>query len=144
MSERYAYPVTVAEDETGAVTITFPDVPEAITGAASRAKAMVLASDALDGELEVYIARGHPLPSPSPSRGRPVVAASLVLVAKAALHDAVQEKGLGVRGLARRLGIAETEARRLLDPKHATKIGRLQKALAAFGRQLVGEIRSAA
>ncbi len=39
--------------------------------------------------------------------------------------------------LARRLGVRETEARRILDPMHATKLPRLQEALVIFGKRLV-------
>jgi hypothetical protein len=37
-------------------------------------------------------------------------------------------------------GRAEGEVRRMLDPRHATKIGRLEEALATLGKRLVVEV----
>ena len=39
--------------------------------------------------------------------------------------------------LARKLGIAEGEARRILNPRYGTKLDRLETVLAALGRRLV-------
>lgn len=35
------------------------------------------------------------------------------------------------------MGVQESEVRRMLDPRHATKVGRLEEALARFGKRLV-------
>jgi antitoxin HicB len=37
--------------------------------------------------------------------------------------------------LARRMRVHEKEARRMLDPKHPTKVPTLERALAALGRR---------
>ena len=49
---------------------------------------------------------------------------------------AVRDEGLSVGATARRLNLAENEVRRMLNPAHATKIDRLEMALASFGRHL--------
>ena len=46
--------------------------------------------------------------------------------------------------LAEHLGCQETEVRRMLDPRHATKIGRLEDALGSLGKGLVVEARDVA
>jgi len=46
--------------------------------------------------------------------------------------------------LARRLGVHERVIRRMLDPKHASKAGKIQAALAALGTQMTVEVRDAA
>lgn len=42
------------------------------------------------------------------------------------------------------MGVRESEVRRMLDPRHATKIGRLEDALARFGKRLVVTVEEAA
>jgi antitoxin HicB len=39
--------------------------------------------------------------------------------------------------LAKKLGVRETEIRRMLDPDHGTKLDRLDRAMRALGRRLV-------
>jgi antitoxin HicB len=46
----------------------------------------------------------------------------------------MRERGITRVELARRLRIDEKEARRMLDPHHATKAERLEQALAVLGR----------
>jgi antitoxin HicB len=55
---------------------------------------------------------------------------------KAALYLALRETGLSKVELAARLGCDEKEVRRLLDPRHPSKLPRLQAALAALGKRL--------
>jgi len=45
--------------------------------------------------------------------------------------------------LARRLGVNEKEARRLLDPRHGSKAAALERALAAVGWRLTVEVQAA-
>ncbi len=143
MSIRYAYPVDILEEEDG-VTILFPDLPEAITGAATRDEAMARAGDCLEEAIAGRIVRKEDIPTPTPARGRPTVTPGAVLAAKAALYEALRDAGLTNTALADRLGVQESEVRRILNPRHATKIGRLEAALAALGKRLVIEVRDAA
>ena len=55
----------------------------------------------------------------------------------------MREVGIGNVKLGRRLGVAETEIRRCLDPWHATKINRLEDALASLGRRLIVTVDAA-
>jgi hypothetical protein len=64
------------------------------------------------------------IPPPSPPRG-----ATIAL--KAGLYKALKDRHLSAAGLARRLKVDHREARRLLDPRHPTKLPRLRAALAA-------------
>jgi antitoxin HicB len=143
MSNRYVYPVGI-EDAPDGTTIQFPDLPEAITGAATRAEALALAADCLEEALAGRIVRKEDIPRPSPARGRPTVGPGAVIAAKAALYEALREAGIPNTALGKRLGVPESEVRRMLNPRHATKIGRLEAALAALGKRLVVEIRDAA
>ena len=79
-----------------------------------------------------------------PSGARIVSSPGALIAAKAALYLAMREAGLSNVALARRLGCQETEVRRLLSPRHNSKIGRLEQALAALGKRLVVDVRDAA
>lgn len=45
--------------------------------------------------------------------------------------------GISKSELARRMGVCETEARRILDPHHNSKLNKLESALRAMGRVMV-------
>ena len=66
------------------------------------------------------------------------------MVAKAALYLAMAEAGISNVQLAKTLGCDEKEVRRMLDPRHATKLPRIQDALNVFGKRLVMSVEEAA
>ena len=90
------------------------------------------------------IARREEIPAPSPARGRPAAVPGAVLAAKAALYEALREERLSNSAFAAAMGVQESEVRRMLDPRHATKIGRLEEALARFRKRLVITVEAAA
>ena len=65
------------------------------------------------------------------------------MAAKAALCLALREANITNRELAARLGCDEKEIRRLLDPRHPSKLPRLQRALGQLGKRLVVEMQAA-
>ena len=143
MTERYAYPVRLSEDADGRVVAEFPDLPGAATDGADRAEALAEAADCLEEAIAGCMERRHDIPAPSAARNRPLVTPGAVIAAKAALYTAMHAEGVTNSALARTLGCAEGEIRRMLDPRHTTKIGRLERALAALGKRLVVEIQVA-
>lgn len=136
---RFAYPVEVVQDEAGYFTVTFPDVPEAMTDAADERQALVSAADALGVALAGYVHAGRALPSPSAAKGRPRVAVPGLVAAKLALCEAIRAEGITQTELARRLGKTENTVRRLLDPDHASRWENIEAALAVLGHQLIIE-----
>ena len=66
------------------------------------------------------------------------------MAAKAALYLAMQEAGMSNVQLARKLGCDEREVRRMLDPRHPTKLPRIKEALEVFGKRLVVSVEEAA
>ena len=69
----FNYPVEVTKAKDG-VTVTFPDVPEAITQGADLNEALLRAQDALETALEMYVDAGEGLPASSrPRRGQRIV-----------------------------------------------------------------------
>lgn len=145
MSEatRFAYPVDLKTDEEGRVVARVRDVPGCVTDGASRSEALAEVADALEEALAALIDERGEVPVPSPARGRRVVAPGAVMAAKVALYTAMRESGMSNVALAKRLSVAETEVRRMLDPRHKTKIGRLEEALGALGRRLVVSVEAA-
>ena len=127
----------------GVAVVTFPDVPEAVTDGVGEIEALKEAEDALGVALLSYPMRGLPLPKARARTGRTVTVAADV-AAKLAVLEAFAASGTSKSELARRIGVSENEARRILDPMHATKLPRLAEALAALGRRLVVGVEEAA
>jgi antitoxin HicB len=126
-----------------AVVVSFPDVPEAITEGRDEAEAYAQAEEALGLALLTYPARGLPLPKPrARAAGLISITVEPSVAAKLALLEAIREKGISQRAFARLIGKDEKEARRILDPKHATKLATLSVALRKLGQRLVIAVES--
>ena len=140
---RYAYPCVLARDD-GGVSISFPDVPEALTCGEDRAEAVAMARDALAAALAGYVHERWDIPAPSPAvDGRELIPVPPVTAAKLALYTAMRVHGITNVELAARLDISETAIRKLLNPDHRSHIGQVERALRAVGRTLVVEDRVA-
>lgn len=135
---RFVYPVTLEADEDGVIIVEFPDFSFGVTDGADIDEALFNASDCLEEIIASYISEGKPIPAPSgaPDGWAAEVAPGPVIAAKAALYQAVREAGITKVALAKRLGIGEKEVRRMLDPRYATKIPALDRALTALGKRL--------
>ena len=66
------------------------------------------------------------------------------MAAKASLYLALRDAGISRTQLARRLGVDEKEVWRMLNPRHPTKLPRIEHALAALGRRLVVSLETEA
>jgi antitoxin HicB len=61
----------------------FPDIPEALTGAATEAEALDMARDALIAAMDFYFEDRRPVPTPSePTRGQATVELPSSLIAR--------------------------------------------------------------
>lgn len=128
--------------------VTFPDIPEAITGGRTLSEALANAQDGLEVALLTYSGDGRPLPTPSP---RPAgggsfrrISVPAAIVAKLAFIDAFRASGMTQVALAAKLGKGETEVRRMLDPYHKTKLPTIEAGLRALGKRLVVRVEEAA
>lgn len=124
--------------------VSFPDVPEAITQGRDMADARAMAEEALGLALLTYLERGMPLPKPR-TKGRSLVeiAAAPDVAAKLAVLEAFAAADISKSELARRIDKDEKEVRRILDPKHPTKLPALTAALRALGKRLVVGVMAA-
>jgi antitoxin HicB len=133
-----AYPAALTPDPDGGFTVTFRDVPEAITEGDTRDEALLRAEDALESALAMYIAAGEPLPAASKAAAdEEMVPLSALGMAKAALYDAMCEQGVGRAELARRLRWHLPQVSRVLDLRHASRMEHVEAALAALGLRLI-------
>jgi antitoxin HicB len=135
----YAYRALLEPgDRRGTIVVTFPDVPEAVTEGRGKPDARAMAEEALGLALLSYAARGKSLPKPrAKSRDLVDIAVMPDVAAKLAVLESFAAAGITKSELARRIGKDEKEVRRILDPKHATKLPVLMAALRALGKRLV-------
>ena len=134
---RYAYPVTLTAED-GGYTVSFEDVPEALTWGENHAAALVAAEDALATALAGYVHDRRALPVPgTPAKGRHMVALPAIVAAKLALYQAMQAQGVTKVALAARLGVTEGAVRKLVDPDHRSHIGQVDLALRTLGRTII-------
>ncbi len=139
---KMAYPASFATDEDGRVLVTFRDLPEAITDGADQAEAESEALDLLHSVLEFRMRDRDTIPPPSRARkGEKVITPDLDIALKASLHMAMQQNGVTIAELTRRLQVDNREAQRIVNPRHATRTHRMQEALRAAGRGVAIELR---
>ena len=135
---QYVYPCILTPENEGGFFISFPDVPEALTGGDDRTEALAMAEDALATALGMYVKEREDIPVPSALvPGQEVVAVPPIVAAKLALYTAMRRQGVTKVALAERLGLSESAVRKLCDPDHRSHISSVENALRAVGRSLV-------
>ena len=140
----YAYPCRLTHDDDGGLVVTFPDVPEAITGGKDRAEALSMAEDALATTLAGYVHEKWDIPDPSVATDSHVmVPVPTVVAAKLALYSAMKAQRITKVELAERLGVSEAAVRKLVNPDHRSHVSQVQRALRAVGRNLKVEVTAA-
>lgn len=133
----FAWPMKLTPQGDGSLLVTFADFPEAITDGADRAEALDMAADCLEEAVAARIADGEDIPLPSRrGKGEYLVVLAPLFAAKAALHMAMRDAGISKSALARRMGCDEKEIRRLLDPRHGSRIDRIDEALSHLSHRL--------
>ena len=145
MPDTYNYPAEIERDEDGRHVVTFPDFGWGATDGASRDEALAEAKDLLRELIATTIREGGDLPEPSHAgRHRPLVVPPVQIALKAAMYEAWRDAGISQRRLARELGIAESEVRRILDPEHGTKAATIDGALRYLGKRVTVTVGEAA
>ena len=142
---QFTYPAKIKRDKAGFFLVTFPDIHFAATDGETMAEALEEARDCLEEAIAVSIADNLDFPFPSPVQKKQyAIPLTARMSAKAALYIAVREKGISKSELARSLGVDEKEIRRMLSPRHQTKLPRIEQALSVLGYQLSVSLQKAA
>jgi len=101
--------------------VTFDDIPEALTGGSSAAKAWANAPEALSVAIEGYLKAGRALPGRRPAgEGERDVPVELAVAARVLLIEAMAEQKLSGRELGRRMDRNEAVIRRILSGRGAS------------------------
>ncbi len=142
----FVYPTKFERgNKPGVLVVTFRDIPEAITQGNSEKDALWQAADCLEEAIAGRIADGRGIPKASrAARGERLIPLPAPMAAKAALYLAMKEARTTNVQLARKLGCDEREVRRMLDPRHPTKLPRIKAALEVLGKRLVVSVEEAA
>lgn len=135
--QRFTYPVTLTTDADGGYVVTCRDVPEVVTQGETIEESVSEAEGALEAAIEMRMEDGLDIPLPTArKRGEHLAGLPINTAMKAALYVTMREQNVSKSELARRLGLDEKEARRMLDPKHGTKAPVLERALHALGKRV--------
>jgi antitoxin HicB len=130
------YPASIKPDGEGWM-VSFPDIPEALTGGATHEEAMAMAGDALVTALEFYFDDKREIPPPSRvKRGQVAIDLAPSVAAKILLLNEMVRQKVRPAELARKMGTTAQEVNRLTQLRHATKIDGIGSALQALGKRL--------
>lgn len=145
MPDSYSYPVEIKLDEDGQYVASFPDFGWGATDGATLDEALAEARDLLRELIACTMREAGDLPEPSPPSERHRLVVPPVMIAlKAALYETFRGTGLSQRGLARELGVAESEVRRMLNPDHATKAAAIDRSMRHLGKRVIVSVGKAA
>ena len=131
------YPAVLQKDDNDTWLATFPDFDDAVTFGETPDEALVHAVDALETVIISRMRHKLDLPTPSPARGRPLVAIPPLIAAKALLYKELREQKVSINQLARRLGCEYPVAHRLLDVSRKTQVDQIARALQALGKRVI-------
>lgn len=144
----YTYRAIIERGDVREWVASFPDVPEAITQAATIDEARQAAQEALGLALLSYPARGRPLPErrfvtgpaqPDDTQAHDAdISPAPDVTAKLALLESFMASGRSPDELGVMLGgKSDVEVRDILDPFGMTDLHTLSQALEALGQRLV-------
>ncbi|WP_455288582.1 type II toxin-antitoxin system HicB family antitoxin [Cupriavidus necator] len=130
------FPAEICPDGDG-FAVSFPDIPEALTGGDTLEAASEMAADALATAMAFYFEDRRPIPRPSSATpGQHLVDLPASVSIKVLLLNEMLAQGVTQAELARRLGMKQQEVRRVLNLRHATKIDTIEAAFHALGKRL--------
>ncbi|WP_439685117.1 HicB-like antitoxin of toxin-antitoxin system domain-containing protein [Cupriavidus oxalaticus] len=134
------YPATFTPQEEGGYTVTFRDIPEAVSQGDDMPEATEWATDALATAMEFYFEDGRAVPMPSdPRPGEVLIDLPASVAAKVLLLNEMLAQRITQAELARRMHTRPQDIQRVVNLGHATKIDTIAAAFQAMGKHL--EIR---
>jgi len=142
----FTYPARFTHDANdGGYVVTFRDVRGAVTQGDNLEESITNAQDCLDEAIAGCISRGDAIPAASQlRRGERLIALPPLMAAKASLYLAMRDATISNVKLASLMDCDEKEVRRMLSPRHQTKVTRIQDALRLLGKRLLVSLDDAA
>lgn len=137
---RIRFMASLAPQREGGFTVTFPDIPEAITEGDDREAALFNAAEALTLALEQRIEDGETIPAASKHAGGTWVEPAASVQAAALVRTVREDQGKTLADLARALDTSWPSAQRLESPTANPTLRQLERAAAALGKRLVVEL----
>jgi antitoxin HicB len=138
------YRVKLELDDDGGFTVTFPDMPGAITEGDNQEQALARAVDALETILAAHIRDGSDIPKPRVKGRGPIVRPSPLSRMKLAVYQSMRNQGVGKAELARRLNWHLPQVDRVLDLRHSSRVDQIEAALGALGLVMRIDVEKAA
>jgi len=131
-----SYPARIVPDGNGFM-VSFPDIPEALTGAPTKEETRQLAADALTTAMDFYFEDRRAVPAPSAlKRGQVLIDLPPSVGVKVLLLNEMLLQGTRPADLARLMKVTPQEINRLTTLTHPTKIDKVAEALRALGKRL--------
>ncbi len=121
----------------GGFTVTFPDIPEAITEGDDRDAALFNAVEVLTLCLEQRMVDGDPIPAAHKVKGGVWIEPAAAVQAALLVRLAREVQGMTLADLARALHTSWPSAQRLEQPGSNPTLKQLERAAAALGKRLV-------
>ncbi len=138
---RVAYPIQIKPQD-GAFVATFPGLPGLVVSGPNVRLVRQLARERLLEALRVRVAAREDLPAPtSRAKRQELVAPPVLLAAKLALYQTMRDQSVSNMELARRIGTVEGTVRRLVDPRHRSRIDSVEDALGVLNKRLVIDLQ---
>ncbi len=131
---KIAYYARLEPQPDGGFTVTFPDLPEAITEGDTEEEAIYNASEVLTLTLDGRMAEGEPIPEPLYQEGMMIYPSP---TCQAAILVRFSRQARPLSDIARTLHTSWAAAQRLENPRHATNIRQLERVASMFGKRLV-------
>lgn len=127
----YDYAIRFEEDGTApGVAVFCRDLPELNSFGDDRQHAISEAVDAIESALSIYVDQRRTIPAATPAKdGEVSIHLPAVTVAKIALWNEMQARGMRKADLCRSLGVSQTTGDRLVDFLHTSKMEQLERAL---------------
>jgi antitoxin HicB len=129
------YPVILTRED-GKILVSVPDLPGVQTYGDDEQEALARAVDAIESMLIAMIDDRDEIPRPSALKRRKFVDLPVLTEAKVGLHNLMLAERVGKAELARRLDCHLPQIDRLLDIRHGSKLGQIERAFAVLGKQL--------
>jgi antitoxin HicB len=140
MSAGIRYAAVLEPQPEGGFTVTFPDLPEAITEGRDRDEALFNAAEVLTLCLEQRMDDGEPIPEVRRVKGGAWIEPQASVQAALLVRRAREAQGRTLAELARALDTSWPAAQRLEKPGANPTLRQLERAAAALGKRLVIEL----